>query len=702
MSAVLYVARAEFHRRRRSAVFLVLLVGFVGAAVLTTAAGARRTRSSLARFNAESHSSSVQVVFTNVTHEQLARFKASRDVATAAQFRVYALMLPVAPNATVVAPIDQTYESVDRPRLLRGRIPDPNTTDEIAIDESFASGSRIGLGDYLDALAYTPTQVATLAGGAPEAGNPAGPKLRFHVVGIVRRPVDLGRSAGVTIPIFLTPAFDHRYAGTIGTWGNALLVQTTHGEADVPTVTREAQQMFGASPGFTDSSLANQNNGAQGAIDVLAVALWICTAVAALAGVTVIAIVLGREIDQNGLDHATLQSLGFTRRERVLTYAPFMLAVGVGGAAVAVLGALAFSPLFPIGIARRAEPHLGISVDWTVLAFGAVGLLGVVFVVAGVSAFRAARWVPTRDAPNANRLAEAVRKTSMAPTFTSGFAMALQRGRGRATVPVVSAIVGATLGILGVSGALLYRANLEHLVTTPRLYGWTWDFKANDTVSNDTSCTKQDFGLLRVPGVGALEAVCYGTANITVDGRATNGWGLVPVRGTIASEMIAGRAPATSDEVALGSTTLRALHKKIGDLVTAKGAHGGGTYRIVGETVFPELGQVQPLADGASFTGAGYAPLFDQNNFYRYLVGRFAAGADRAAVLARARAVPQLNAVETASVPVEVNRLQQTNWTPIGIALLVGGLALIALAHALVTAVRRRRRDLAVFKTIGF
>jgi hypothetical protein len=174
------------------------------------------------------------------------------------------------------------------------------------------------------------------------------------------------------------------------------------------------------------------------------------------------------------------------------------------------------------------------------------------------------------------------------------------------------------------------------------------------------------------------------------------------VRGTIAAEMIAGRAPETADEVALGSTTMRALHKNIGDRVNAKGPHGGGNYRIVGETVFPELGQPQPLADGAEFTGAGYAPLFDQNNFYRYLVGRFTANADRAAVLARAHAIPQLNAVATASVPVEVSRLQQTDWAPIGIALLVGGLALIALAHALVTGVRRRRRDLAVFKTIGF
>jgi ABC-type lipoprotein release transport system permease subunit len=702
VSAVALVARAEIRRHWKSAVYLALLVGIVGAAVIATAAGARRTATSLSRFNAESGSASIRVVAAGATQEQLARFRAKRDVVAVAPFRVYAVVLSLAPNVTVVAPLDQVSATVDRARLLSGRNLNPNSTDEVAVDESFAAATHTHVGDHLDALAYTPAQIAKLAGGAPDAGAPAGAKLRFDVVGIVRRPVDLGRTTTVAIPIWLTPAFDRRYVKTIGSWGEALLVQTKHGAADLTTVSNEARQVFGALPGFSMSSLASQNNGAQSAIDFLAIALWICCAVAALAGVTVISIVLGRELDQNGPDHATLQTLGFTLRQRVATYVPFTLLVGVGGVAVASITAFLLSPLFPIGVARRAEPHLGVSSDWTALALGGVGVLVVVTLVTGISALRATRPAPARPVPNASWLAAAMTRTSLAPTVAGGVGMALQRGRGRATVPLMSAVVGAALGIVGISGALVYRANLDHLVATPRLYGWTWDFKADDAVSNETSCTNQDFGLARVPGVAALEAICYGTANVTVDGRATNGWGVVPIRGTIGFEVTSGRAPETSDEVALGSTTMRALHKRIGDQVTANGPHGGDRYRIVGETLFPELGQEQPLADGAVFTGAGYAPLFDRNNFFRYLVGRYALGADRATVLSRAKAIPQLNAVATATVPVEVSRLQQTNWAPIGIAALVGVLAILALAHAIATTGRRRRRDLAMFKTLGF
>jgi hypothetical protein len=702
VSAVLFVARTEIRRRWKSAAYLALLVGIVGAAVFTTAAGARRTATSLTRFNAQSRAASVQVTFAGETPLQLARFRSSRDVVAAQRFRIYAAILSQAPDVNFVTPMADATAIVDLPRVVRGRLPNPRTTDEVAIDESVAAGSHIRLGDQLDAISYTPAQVAKFASGAPDAGSPAGPKLRFHIVGIVRRPIDLGRTTAASFPIVLTPAFNRRYVTTIGSWGEGLLARTTHGATGATAVSNEAKDIFGALPGFSVSSLANQNNGAQSAVDFLAIALWICCAVAALAGVTVIAIVLGREIDQNGPDHETLQTLGLTLRQRIVTYGPFLLLVGVGGVFVAAVGSVALSPLFPVGVARRAEPNPGVSIDWTVLALGIAGLLFVVTVIVAISAFRATRPARVRRTPNASWLVSAVTRASLAPTITSGVRMALQRGRGRATVPLISAVIGAALGIVGISGALVYRANLDHLAATPRAYGWAWDFKANDAVSNETSCTKQDFGLLHTPGVATLEAICYGTANITIDERATNGWGIVPIRGTIAPELTAGRAPAGADEVALGATTLRALHKHIGDLVAAKGPHGHGTYRIVGETTFPELGQEQALADGAAFTGAGYAPLFDQNNFYRYLVGRFTPGADRASVLKRARAISQLNDVTTAAIPVEVSRLQQTNWTPVGIAGLVGLLAILALAHAIATAGRRRRRDLAMFKTLGF
>ena len=54
------------------------------------------------------------------------------------------------------------------------------------------------------------------------------------------------------------------------------------------------------------------------------------------------------------------------------------------------------------------------------------------------------------------------------------------------------------------------------------------------------------------------------------------------------------------------------------------------------------------------------------------------------------------------AVPVAVQNLEQLGGLPAGVAALVGSIAVLALANALVVAVRRRRRDLAVLRAMGF
>ena len=188
-----------------------------------------------------------------------------------------------------------------------------------------------------------------------------------------------------------------------------------------------------------------------------------------------------------------------------------------------------------------------------------------------------------------------------------------------------------------------------------------------------------------------------------VDGRLVGGMAFTQLRGqAIEPEVTAGRPPTGPDEVALGAKTLHALGKHLGDDVEIAGRNAAVTYRIVGQVVLPTLLAAQPLADGAAFTGDGYAPLFDQNLFNRTFVGRFAPGSARAAVDRRIDAIPQLSPATGPTVPVEVDRLHGIDWLPATLAVLLGGLAVLAVGHALVTGVRRRRRDLALLKTLGF
>jgi ABC-type lipoprotein release transport system permease subunit len=76
-------------------------------------------------------------------------------------------------------------------------------------------------------------------------------------------------------------------------------------------------------------------------------------------------------------------------------------------------------------------------------------------------------------------------------------------------------------------------------------------------------------------------------------------------------------------------------------------------------------------------------------------VGTYLPGTDH-------HAVDQHIKAEHGALPVEIARVHDVAWIPKALAVLLGSLALVAIGHALVTSVRRRRRDLAMLKTLGF
>ena len=352
-----------------------------------------------------------------------------------------------------------------------------------------------------------------------------------------------------------------------------------------------------------------------------------------------------------------------------------------------------------------------------VLGLGIVGIVGFVLLVGLVAAIRATSLRSTAAVARPRRtrrtIADQGAKAGLRPSVTNGLRLAFEPGRGATALPVRSAVLGAIFGVVGLTAVLVFGASLGHLDATPRLYGWTWDFKAADD-SFTTSCGANDFGLTHQHGVASVAAVCF--ESIQVDGRPTTGWGFTTVRGTIEPEVVTGRAPSGPTEVALGSATLQAIGKQVGDRVRIRGPKGAGTYQIVGQIVLPQLqfGQAQPLADGAAFTGEGFAPLLDLQNRTRYLVADFAPGVNHAAVLRRADATPQFRAppgqaafvadqgVAGPTRPPEVQRLRQIDWFPPVIALLLAVLALVAIAHTLITTAHRRRAELAVLRTLGF
>ena len=91
------------------------------------------------------------------------------------------------------------------------------------------------------------------SGGNP--GPPVEPDISFHIVGIDRRPLDLGVRSFAGGVVILTPAFAKKWDGKIGQFTDVLRVKTTAGPADVPRVSAAARRIFGKAEVFGTQSL---------------------------------------------------------------------------------------------------------------------------------------------------------------------------------------------------------------------------------------------------------------------------------------------------------------------------------------------------------------------------------------------------------------------------------------------------------------
>ncbi|MGZ8752809.1 MAG: hypothetical protein ACXW1S_07495, partial [Acidimicrobiia bacterium] len=366
---------------------------------------------------------------------QLAEFRRDPVVEAVGVLRMFMLLFSgsgeVLPS---VAARDASFgTAVDRARVLEGRLPRSTSARETAINEGLASRLGKGVGDTVTFDSYSPEQIERTTDGG-DTGPPEGPKVRFDIVGIVRRPRDLGdagRASGSTV--FMTPGFEARYREEIGGYVPALLrVRTSNGEAGVPDAVRAARRIFGDDL-FQVVGIGAETAGAADAIDVLTAALWIFAGVAALAGMTAVGIVTFREVGNEERDQHMLAALGLTTRQRALAAAAPAVPAAIAGALVAVVGAAVFSPLLPFGLARQADPDPGFHVDGIVLGLGLVAITGFVLLVAAVGGWRIASSVSRNgDASGVARPSVASRISARArvtPAMTTGFRLALEPGR---------------------------------------------------------------------------------------------------------------------------------------------------------------------------------------------------------------------------------------------------------------------------------
>ncbi len=736
MTAIWARVRSDLRSSWGAAIATVLVVGLAGGLVVGAAAAARRTQTAFPRFLADTNSDSILVSPSSPFGLEKGGFdRAVAQLPAVSEAGLIAGVIVVGPLPAgglphSIEPSFSTNASVDgralyrinQPKMIAGRLPNPNSPTEVFINPGLARMLHVTVGSRIP-LATATSVPKGFPNVPPTPSNFTRLTVTVTGIGIGESGILPANVLDAQPEMDLTPAFYRTYSTRPGVLGyDGVEVHPKPG-IDHTAFRRQVEDLarkMGVGPAFVIDSATHADQVRRTLLPQVT-ALWLFAALAGAGLILVAGLVLSRRVLLGAAEYPILRSLGMTRGQLITASLVEASLLAVGGAVLAVAVAVLTSAFTPLGAARLAELHPGIEVNAAIMGVGFLAIVALIVGVAAIPAIRAASLrgdaagqVEFAGADRPSAVAERITRGGLPATAGVGVRMALEPGRGRTAVPVRSGTIGLAVALAAITAVFTFGSNLTGLIHTPHQFGWNWDAMIGSPFG--FSSVPVPF-LEQVPGVARVAGGNLGT--VSIDGQSVPAVGMDPHRG-IAPTMIAGRAPDSDGEIALGSKDLRRLGASIGDTVTVQVAGAEHRLRIVGEPVFPALGQgsFEPtgLGEGALVTASTLAAVAQQSTGGRYQFAAidFKPGADpnavRAAIRHAAGTEPGCHPPNSdppclfiaPTRPGDINSYAAIQSTPFALAGVLTLLALALMAYMLVTSVRRRRRDLAVLKTLGF
>jgi len=425
------------------------------------AAGAHRTQTALHRYYVATHAADAYVDPGFGFGEESLNLGRIERLPQVAHWELTALLAalargrsgqPLVPSSVAyLAPMDgRRKDSIDRPKLLRGRLPNPAVPDEALGDSKALQYAGVRVGDTLTLRLVSHDSLWHHADAIHFYADPAtarwGPLVTVRVVGEsanARADVDGGQ-------FHLSPGFYRVYGGRVGlgSWVDELAVRLKHGPADVPAFAAGVSRIAGnLGYGFFDPSVARPT--VQRSMTLQTRALELLAVLGGVAALLLFGQALWRQATIDSAGHGTLRSLGMTRGQLVALGAARALTMAAPAAGLTAVIAFLLSALAPIGRAREIEPRPGFSVDGVAFDVGGAAVLVIVLALGLLAAWRIALAALGGDAgwpdqrANVTSVPAALARAGCPPAFVAGVRMAIQRGARAAAVPVRAALVAS-------------------------------------------------------------------------------------------------------------------------------------------------------------------------------------------------------------------------------------------------------------------
>jgi predicted lysophospholipase L1 biosynthesis ABC-type transport system permease subunit len=283
-------------------------------------------------------------------------------------------------------------------------------------------------------------------------------------------------------------------------------------------------------------------------------------------------------------------------------------------------------------------------------------------------------------------------------------------------------LLGSAAAVMAVVTAVVFGASLTGLLSHPPQYGWNWDvlIQAEGGYGNFYPEATMPRLIRAEPAVAAWSE--FGFSQVAIGTRVVPAMGVQPERGTVEPPTTSGHPIYGDDQIELGAVTLRQLGKKIGDTVEVGQRHLPLT--IVGTVTLPSFGvaitdhvslgqgammseatllraegsAVHPVSPAQVSQAAPSAVAID-------LAPGTTAAQRRHLIATISAANPDGTPGGTYALPrspaAAVVDAAQMGSQPLALALGLAAAAVLSLALTILAAVRRRRRELALLKTLG-
>jgi hypothetical protein len=749
MAIALVCWRSMLRASWRQAVVVTLLGGVLGAVALAALAGARSTAGAYGRYLKAINASDVQVNVPGTLPGLpiMEPVKRLWSLPGAVSHGTYVGLnaLPVVrgkiDDSFLTDGIDGSVDGAgftqDTMTVVSGKLPPQASTTGIVLSPEIADLFGVGVGGRVTYVFRSGSQQ-----------HPAMDYRSFQVAAIAYTPPALVDQAdnpeGATLPPGATAQLIGKYFGYA--WVGLRL---TAGDAGVSDLRRQLPALVSSLETQSDHVTHAQDAGltfsvkrtravqdeVQQAIEPEVVALTVFGAITAVAALVLTSLAMAQLLGRTAPDALKLRALGASRRQSALVAAlPGVIPVA-GIVVITAAGAVALSPLAPVGPVRFFAPGKGLYPDPLVLGAGLPALFVLLCGLLGVLALRAVR--PATQGVGAERSAvtRAAIAAGLPPAAVVGTRNALGGGAPAGAVRQASTLGGSVVAVAAMVAAVVFGASLTGLVSHPVRYGWNWDLLVQAQGSYGSFL---DQNLAKDPVVDLRQDAMVGllAGQPAVAGWSEFGFGQIPVGrltvpmlglerhlGAVEPPTTSGQPLSGNDQIELGAVTLRQLGKKVGDTLTVGSAKFARRLTIVGTVTLPSfgvaladhvsLGQGAMLSENTllAITGAASEPAADVSQPVFPSVAAIdlqprTTPAQRAALVHRiVSANPDGTDGGTYELPPQlassVLNAQQLGGQPLALAVGLAIAAGLSLAMTVLVDVRRRRHEFAVLKALG-